>query len=241
MDVECVFSSAFDGNGALHHIATADGTQQYTNPHEAEHVVTTMFSSYGSSYLSPSLFVQHQHAGPAQNCTANLPSSWMAVDLGENRSLCVNHYCLRTGQARHNLRHWQLQGSADGSTWETLREHTNDFTLSEVPMSTAAWEVEAGGRAFRHFRILQTGPNSAGTQQLRCAGIELYGTLAGGQGMRGPLSLLGLHGAGADHGTRAVCDRAHWGLFLPPRAAGVRHLTARWPTITITARLPLPP
>jgi hypothetical protein len=105
----------------------------------------------------------------------------MAVDLGENRSLCVNHYCLRTDQyPHHKLRHWQLQGSADGSTWETLREHTNDSTLSDTPMSTAAWEVEAGGRAFRHFRVLQTGQNSAGKHYLMCAGIELYGTLVDG-------------------------------------------------------------
>ena len=33
------------------------------------------------------------------------------------------------------------------------------------------------GRGFRHFRILQTGPNLGGTNVLACAGIELYGVL----------------------------------------------------------------
>ena len=47
-------------------------------------------------------------------------------------------------------------------------------------MSVAAWPLDAaavGGRAFRHFRILQTGPNTAGHNLLMCAGIELYGAL----------------------------------------------------------------
>ena len=42
-------------------------------------------------------------------------------------------------------------------------------------MSTAAWPVDAGAKAFRHFRILQTGVNSSNTHHLMCAGIELYG------------------------------------------------------------------
>jgi hypothetical protein len=33
------------------------------------------------------------------------------------------------------------------------------------------------GRGFRHFRIVQTGPNLGGNNVLVCAGIELYGVL----------------------------------------------------------------
>ena len=36
-------------------------------------------------------------------------------------------------------------------------------------------------RAFRLFRILQTGPNSNGNHSLSCNGIELYGTYYGDQ------------------------------------------------------------
>ena len=52
-------------------------------------------------------------------------------------------------------------------------------------MSTAAWPVDAGGKAFRHFRILQTGPNSSGHHYLMCAGIELYGRATFERGGRG--------------------------------------------------------
>ena len=39
--------------------------------------------------------------------------------------------------------------------------------------------MEGATEAFRHFRILQTGNNSSGSQNLMCAGIELYGTFQG--------------------------------------------------------------
>ena len=112
----------------------------------------------------------------------NDPSSWMAVDLGEGCSLVVDHYCLRSDQFANRLkpRNWELQGSNDGQAWEVLRRHESDASLAVASMSTAAWPVDAGGKAFRQFRILQTGPNSgsnfrADTNRLMCAGIELYG------------------------------------------------------------------
>ncbi len=80
----------------------------------------------------------------------------------------------------YKLRNWSLQASNDSATWTTLRQHSSDASLADQPMSVAAWPLDAaavGGRAFRHFRILQTGPNSSGDNHLMCAGIELYGVL----------------------------------------------------------------
>ena len=77
---------------------------------------------------------------------------------------------------------WTLEGSNDGAEWVTLRQHANDESLADQAMATAAWPLEPGtvqGRAFRHFRILQTGRNAAGNEHLCCAGIELYGVLQG--------------------------------------------------------------
>jgi hypothetical protein len=71
-----------------------------------------------------------------------------------------------------------LQGSADGTAWETLRRHEGDNVL-KGPMAEAAWSVEPVGEGHRHFRVLQTGPNADPPfpNILACAGIELYGTL----------------------------------------------------------------
>jgi hypothetical protein len=146
----------------------------YRNPHELGEVVSSSSSGFVGGLARA--FVQHAHATPVYNCTNDTPQSWMAVDLGEGRSLVVDHYCLRSDRhTRHKLRNWELQGSLDGQTWQTLRIHLSDTSLPHQAMSTAAWPVDAGAQAFRHFRIAQTGVNSAGTQHLMCAGIELYG------------------------------------------------------------------
>ena len=169
------FVSAFDTNGILHHIGTRGGTAAYRNPHELGEVVSSG-SSFGNGGPSAKRFVEHKHESRTFNFTCNAPQSWLAVDLGEGRSLVVDHYCLRSDlNNRHKLRNWELQGSLNGQTWQTLRAHQGDESLASQSMSTAAWPVNAGAQAFRHFRILQTGANSSGNHFLKCTGIELYG------------------------------------------------------------------
>jgi hypothetical protein len=78
------------------------------------------------------------------------------------------------------LRNWRLEGSNDNTAWVVLKTHTDDQALAGAGFSTAAWPVTpptAGG--FHHFRIIQFGNNSYnGSNNLLCAGIELYGTLS---------------------------------------------------------------
>jgi hypothetical protein len=165
----------------LFHLGTAGGTRAYQNPHAAGAVVASMSSTNGT-YGDPSRFVEHTHASPLYNQTASAANSWMAVDLKAAR-LVPNHYALRSDMndsGRHKLRSWRLEASNDGQAWTILRAHSSDANLGDGPMSVAAWPLDAAavaGRSFRHFRIVQTGPNSAGTNHLMCAGIELYGVL----------------------------------------------------------------
>ena len=104
---------------------------------------------------------------------------WLPLSIhphaGEGRSLVPDHYRLRADPSSHKLRNWELQGSTDGRAWQTLRRHQDDASLSNDSTSAAAWPVDAGAQAFRHFRVLQTGSNSSGSDYLACAGIELYG------------------------------------------------------------------
>ena len=57
------------------------------------------------------------------------------------------------------LRHWVLEASSDGAAWTALRTHANDTSLADQAGSTASWPL-AADRAYRHFRVRQTGPNS---------------------------------------------------------------------------------
>ena len=121
------------------------------------------------------------------NCTHNAADSWVAVDLGPERTMRVAHYCLRHGfpNTGKELRSWELQaraGEADG--WTTLRRHDADASL-QGGHSVAAFEVtQHTGTAFRHFRLHQHGPNAYGNvnnvNNLACGGLELYGTLLDG-------------------------------------------------------------
>ena len=172
--MELVFARGFE-RGALHHIATRGGTQPYANPHTAG-LVAVQWSS--KAVGEECRFVQHQVAGDGYAFTTNAPGSWMAVDL--KRPLLVTHYALRHGydDGMHVLRHWQLQGSAGGEDWTTLRAHVDDAALAAAAHSEASWPVDSRGREFRRFRVLQTGKNSNDNDYLMCAGIELWGLLS---------------------------------------------------------------
>jgi hypothetical protein len=51
-------------------------------------------------------------------CTGGWANAWAALDLGEDRSLLLNHYALRSGgRCSSHLRNWRLEGSNDGSQW----------------------------------------------------------------------------------------------------------------------------
>ncbi len=135
-----------------------------------------MSSITGGYGCDPAHFVEHA------NFTKNTSGSWMAVDLKGAR-LVPDHYELRSDkESDYKPRHWELQASDDGRRWATLRSHRGDEGLSDEPMSVAHWPLDAAvvaGRAFRHFRIVQTGKSSGGYDHLCCAGIELYGLLLG--------------------------------------------------------------
>ena len=87
----------------------------------------------------------------------------------------------------NRLLHWRFEGSNDGATWTVLRTHTDGTSpFPDHAYSVAAWPVDppaaaagaagaAGPPGFQHFRIIQTGTNSSGSNLLMCAGIELYG------------------------------------------------------------------
>ena len=168
----------------LFHLGTAGGTRAYQNPHAAGAVVASMSSiggGNGAAAGDPSRFVeQHTHASPVHNYTDNFANSWMAVDLKAAR-LVPNHYALRSSdQSTQRPRNWRLEASNDGRAWTILRAHGSDASLRDEPMSVAAWPLDAAavaGCSFRHFRIVQTGPNSSNLNHLMCAGIELYGVL----------------------------------------------------------------
>ena len=195
----------FGEGGALHHIGTRGGRAAWSNPHDAGLVVASM-SSEGEEEESrfacdsaPRKLVERVACG--ENFTNNTENSWVAVDLGEDRTMRVTHYCLRYDDGHDMsptapyLMNWELQALHAGPRgWTTLRRHKSDRSLFGATHSVAAFMQGGGpghsvaafevtqhtGTAFRHFRVHQHGPNGAGTNYLVCGGLELYGTLFDG-------------------------------------------------------------
>lgn len=114
------------------------------------------------------------------SCTKDEERSWWCVDLGRDYALFLTHYTLRHG--RDNglsvIRHWRLEGSLDGRSWRTLKNHENDRGLKgSYPFYTGTWSIDGQIAAMRYFRIFQTGKNSSGRHGLYLSGLELYGVL----------------------------------------------------------------
>ena len=106
---------------------------------------------------------------------------WVAVDLGPERQLAIDHYALRRWSVLP--RSWVLEGAEealDAAEWTTLRTHETDTKLEyKQAYIEGAWSVEGRGRACRCFRVRAIGSNPSAwyDHSLACGGMELYGSL----------------------------------------------------------------
>ena len=167
----------YDNNGVIFYLATAGGTRLWTNPHAAGVVEVALSTNEG---FDVSRFTANVVPTSTETCrTSNFANSWMSVSLNGNRVVPTG-YVLSTDShgvgGTHILRNWRLEGSVDGTTWTTLRLHTNDTSLSPTK-PTSYWRLDGVRTAYSHFRILQSGPNSSNTDYLMATSFEIYGEL----------------------------------------------------------------
>ena len=169
-----------NGNGVLAWIATNGGGSQWTNPAingDVKITASSVDKGDPSQLLAPE---------PSELWTADVPASWICIDLGEERSMVPTHYTLRHGgnYKGDSLRHWDLQGSVDGKCWFLIKRHSNDTSLN-MPFAVQSWWIgddvspnkEWRDMKYRFFRILQTGHNSSNHIFLMLSGFEIYGEL----------------------------------------------------------------
>ena len=167
----------YDNNGVIYYLATGGGTRPWTNPHESG-VVTVSFTSVYDGTVA--MFVANKVPADGDYCYTNsAANSWMSVSLNGKRVIPTGYVLSTDGcgvQGYNLLRSWHLEGSLDGSTWTTLREHTNEATLTQAT-PTGFWPVDGASSAFSNFRILHTGPNTSGDYHLMASSLEIYGEL----------------------------------------------------------------
>eukprot|EP01113_Clastostelium_recurvatum_P049604 TRINITY_DN9217_c0_g1_i3.p1 TRINITY_DN9217_c0_g1~~TRINITY_DN9217_c0_g1_i3.p1 ORF type:complete len:565 (-),score=134.25 TRINITY_DN9217_c0_g1_i3:31-1695(-) len=165
------YTSDFDDRGVFYWIGTNGGTEEWVNPHVRGRVRVTCSSQEKGSV------VDVVGRTPTECWTADVPASWISINLG-SRTLLPNHYTLRHGgnSKADALRNWTLQGSTDAVNWTVLVRHANDTSLNGN-FAACSWPIPHCPQPYRHFRVLQTGRNSSTHNFLSLSGIEFYGDL----------------------------------------------------------------
>ena len=170
------YRNDFDQNGVVFALENDIGG---INPSRTRIIATRSSDERGTARV---ILENHLQSGVV-SATKARPKSWWRVDLTENYALYLTHYTLRHGQEqkRSLLRNWRLEGSVYGCKWTVLKNHDNDHGLGETKTHgkyyTCTWAIDGHSKAFRSFRIFQTGKNTSGSLGIFLSGIELYGVL----------------------------------------------------------------
>jgi len=168
------YEADFDNKGILYFIATNGYSSEWKHPAK-NGLVKVSFSSVEKGDMDNICDLD-----PKECWSADVPSSWVTIDLGEARSVKPDKYTLRHGgnSKQDCLRHWVLKASDDATNWLTLERHQDDKSLNSN-FATHSWDInpENCTKPYRYFRILQTGHNSSSHNFLSLNGIEFYGEL----------------------------------------------------------------
>ena len=176
------FAHDFDQNGVMYHLGTAGGQQAFKNPVTRGRVTVTS-SSVMQDSEPPRALLDRRTLRFSTKPQAN---SWVQFALDGQRvrptRYTLRHYSSWDTEA---LRNWVLEGSNDGVSWVTLREHKGDAALNKKG-ATHTWTLPTPkGEGYQLFRVRQTGRNSNNHYYLALSGFELYGDLLPGQPLAG--------------------------------------------------------
>lgn len=177
------FNYSFNGdaNGVCYYAGTGYGRYPFwVNPHTTGRVVVTFSSNTGFEVQTTN------RQGGANSFTANTANSWIALDLGEGRTLSPNYYSLQhDNQSQYYLRNWKIQGSNNAAsnsvsalaaaTWTDLDTRTSDTTIN-APEAWVSKPISGVTTGYRWLRVMQTGTNSSGNTNLLLGEFEFYGT-----------------------------------------------------------------
>jgi len=168
------YSSDGDENGFVFFVGTRGRTLPYRNPALSFYLTITS-SAFSGESEKPSAI------------TSSMPSSFISLEdanafvtfsFHEMFSIKLDRYSIRhhSKLAAHFLRNWDFQGSVDGNTWKTLKEHRNDRNFNSAAQ-ICSWKCSQK-QGYRHFKILLRGSNSSNANVIALGGIEFYGEVS---------------------------------------------------------------
>jgi len=165
--LRAVTSRFEDNTGIFWYIGTDDGKRGYVNPIESD-VGCRMSTLVGSL---PSLADRNYTSTPVENTYGSDAAPWIEYEF-RRWKVRPTHYFLAQEQD-HYLRNWRIEGSDDGSSWTTLREHTNDSTIHSSNR-WAFFDLKAD-KFYRRLKLQMTGPSHNGSTNMDVTEMEWYG------------------------------------------------------------------
>jgi len=138
-------------------------------------------ASYGFSFLSEVENPQHPPAhGFAYGKDVYFQSNpkvntFAHISLPAFISINPTKYRIESN-TKYGVKSWLVQGSVDGNVWIDIHSVNDNSALSETP-SQAIFNVNRTDLFFSHFRVIQKGPNHAGSSHLCFTGFDLYGSV----------------------------------------------------------------
>lgn len=109
----------------------------------------------------------------------NEENSWICFDF-KDRRVVPTHYTVKSvnwGVNNHHPKSWQIEGSIDNSSWETIDEEKNcTFLNGKSHVHTFAMNHPTSTE-FRYIRMRQTDKNWCGCNYLIFDSFEIYGRL----------------------------------------------------------------
>ena len=112
-------------------------------------------------------------------CTSNsIPNEWWMFDFGSTRAVNPVMYTLKHGYTSgYALKHWNLEGSNDKTTWVCLKSHKNDQSLAQSSTKIKTYMIPSQSSSFRYLRIYMTDKNTNNSWTFCLGGVEFYGEL----------------------------------------------------------------
>lgn len=166
--VNLTFASNGDVNGLLYWLGTSEGMSEWVNPQSINKIVVT-----SSTVLNGSLLMLSDRL-TSDFRTDPVTNAFAKIEIVGTKKLVCNYYSIRTWQSNNfSLRGWKLEGSNNNTAWDVLDSQSNNTSLDtnskwlSLPVTSST--------AYKFFRLVQTEPNSSGTNHLVLGEIELYG------------------------------------------------------------------
>jgi hypothetical protein len=171
--VECPFTESSQSSGVIAHL-----TRQYgENVQDMGAVDVTSSSIYGDDEQ----FAAENAAdlmSESEFCMKDEAEPWICDDF-KMRRIRPTHYAIKSyrsprGRGYHP-QHWVVEGSDNGQSWTELDRRENNKDLKSL-LLVATFPV-SGSSEIRMIRLLQTGKNHGGDDNLNFSGFEVFGSI----------------------------------------------------------------